>query len=211
MRDDSLAHKVYMDIRAKILANQLVSGTRLKEDNWAKKMEVSRVAVREALNRLLGENLLVKGEKGGCFVKTLDLAEIKEIRELREVLEVGALRLAVQRVDNKQVAELEKICDDFSNMVQNGYFSGACEADIKFHETLMKLSGNHKLSSLYQRSNIPLFHLKLGKQMTHMNDYDLTNTEHRQIVDAIKARDTERAEKVLVAHLLRGELESIDE
>jgi DNA-binding GntR family transcriptional regulator len=55
MKNDSLASKVYSEIRRKILTAQLQPGTRLKEDAWAKRSEVSRVAVREALTRLLGE------------------------------------------------------------------------------------------------------------------------------------------------------------
>ena len=54
MKTDSLANKVYSEIRRKILTGQLQPGIRLKEDAWAKRSEVSRVAVREALTRLLG-------------------------------------------------------------------------------------------------------------------------------------------------------------
>lgn len=52
MKSDSLANKVFLEIRGKILSNQLQPGTRLKEDAWAKKSVVSRMAVREALTRL---------------------------------------------------------------------------------------------------------------------------------------------------------------
>ena len=137
MKNDSLASKVYSEIRRKILSNQLQPGTRLKEDAWAKKSEVSRMAVREALTRLLGEKLVIFGEKGGYFVKPMTTEDVHEIRELREILELGALKLACKKINKQQVAKLEKICDDFTSMVQQGYFSGACEADIKFHETLL--------------------------------------------------------------------------
>ena len=136
MREDSLSDKVYTEIRRKILSNQLVPGNRLKEDAWAKKMDVSRVAVREALNRLFGENLLEKGEKGGYFVKSMGIADLREIRQLREVLELGALRIAFKKLTKEHIDELERICDDFTLMVRNGYYGGACEADVKFHETL---------------------------------------------------------------------------
>ena len=55
MKTDSLASKAFTEIRRKILSNQLTPNTRLKEDEWAKKIGVSRMAVREALTRLLGE------------------------------------------------------------------------------------------------------------------------------------------------------------
>src|SRR5215211_4432634 len=98
MKIDSLANKAFVEIRKKILSNQLLPNTRLKEDEWAKKIGVSRMAVREALTRLLGEDLLMLGEKGGYYVKPMIPADVHEIRELRELLELGAMRLAFKKM-----------------------------------------------------------------------------------------------------------------
>ena len=210
MKEDSLSNKAYTELRKKILSNQLTSGTRLKEDEWSKKLEANRMAIREALTRLLGEQLIVQGEKGGFFVKTLTLEDSHKIRELREILEVGALRLLINKVSPEQIGELDRICDDFTSMVERGYFGGACEADVKFHEMLIECAGNERLADLYQASNIPLFHQKLGKTQTHMDDYELTDQEHREIVAGIKAGDIKRAEEALMKHLIRGEVASMD-
>lgn len=69
MKEDSLSYKAYLEIRKKILSNQLVGGARLIESFWADKLSVSRVAIREAFMRLAGEQLVEFGGKGGCFVK----------------------------------------------------------------------------------------------------------------------------------------------
>ncbi|WP_019987333.1 GntR family transcriptional regulator [Rudanella lutea] len=210
MKIDSLANKVYLELRRKILSNQLVSGTRLKEDIWAKKLDVNRMAVREALTRLLGEQLIEFGEKGGYFVKTLTAADVREIRELREILELGAIRLAIQKIDAEGIKQLEQICNDFTAMVERGYFGGACEADVKFHETLIAIAANDKLKNIYELSNIPLFHQKLGKTQIHMDDYEQTDQEHRQIVQALRERDLKMAEEALSKHLIRGEVSALE-
>jgi DNA-binding GntR family transcriptional regulator len=210
MKVDSLANKVYSELRKKILSNQLVSGTRLKEDIWAKRLEVNRMAVREALTRLLGEQLIETGEKGGYFVKSMSAEDVRQIRELREILELGAIRLAIQKMDEKGIQKLEEICNDFTSMVERGYFGGACEADVKFHETLIDFAQNDKLKDIYEISNIPLFHQKLGKSQTHMDDYELTDQEHRQLLKAIKEKDVQLAEETLTKHLLRGEVEALE-
>ena len=210
MKIDSLANKVYIELRKKILSNQLVSGTRLKEDIWAKRLEVNRMAVREALTRLLGEQLIETGEKGGYFVKSMSAEDVRQIRELREILELGAIRLAIQKMDEKGIQKLEEICNDFTSMVERGYFGGACEADVKFHETLIDFAQNDKLKDIYEISNIPLFHQKLGKSQTHMDDYELTDQEHRQLLKAIKEKDVQLAEETLTKHLLRGEIEALE-
>jgi DNA-binding GntR family transcriptional regulator len=210
MKNDSLANKVYSEIRRKILTSQLQPGTRLKEDAWAKRSEVSRMAVREALTRLLGEQLVAFGEKGGYFVKPMTAEDVHQIRELREILELGALKLTCKKIDKQQVTKLEKICEDFSAMVKQGYFNGACEADMKFHETLVASADNKKLLEAYHSSNIPLFHLKLSKTQVYMDDYEQTDQEHRQIVKAIKSKNLKLAEKALIKHLARGEAAVLD-
>jgi len=205
MKIDSLASKAFLEIRKKILSNQLPPNTRLKEDDWAKKVGVSRMAVREALTRLLGEDLVMLGEKGGYYIKPLLASDIHEIRELREVLELGAIRLAFKKIGKEQYVNLEKICDDFTGMVQKGYFNGALEADMKFHETLVEYAGNTKLQQVYRSSHIPLFHQKLGKTQITMDDYEQTDEEHRLIVKSLKEKKLDLAEKTLIKHFARGE------
>lgn len=205
MKRYSLASKAFTEIRRKILSKQLTENTRLKEDEWAKKIGVSRMAVREALTRLLGEGLVILGEKGGYYIKPLLASEVRDIRELRELMELGAIRLACIKMDSKQFAILEKICDDFTEMVQKRYYNGAVEADMRFHETLVEFSGNSKLLQVYQSSHIPLFHQKLGNSQMGTDDYGLTDAEHRQIVNALKEKDLKLAELTLIRHFARGE------
>lgn len=204
MKSDSLALKAYTEIRRKILSAQISPKTRLKEDFWAKKLSVSRMAVRETLTRLLGEQLVTIGPKGGYFVSSLGPGDIEQIRELREVLELGALRLAVNKITKEQIAKLEEICDDFSSMIGHGYYAGACEADLKFHETLMECAGNDKLVHVYMNSHIPLFHQRLTKSSNSEDDYELTDKEHRAIVKALKNKNVQEGEKVMKLHFARG-------
>lgn len=204
MKSESLAHKAYTELRRKILSAQIPPKTRLKEDFWAKKLGVSRMAIRETLTRLLGEQLVSLGPKGGYFVDSLSLEDIAQIRELREILELGALRLAHEHITKDQISKLEKICKDFTSMVEQGYYAGACEADLKFHETLMECSGNEKLLRTYTNSHIPLFHRQLTKNSNSDNDYELTDKEHRAIVKALKEKDLHQAEEVMKMHFARG-------
>ena len=210
MKADSLAYKVYTHLRRKILSNQIPVNTRLKEDEWAKRIEVSRMAVREALTRLLGEGLVIPGEKGGYYIKPMTPEDVHELRELREVLELGALKLAIKKISKQQFESLDKICDDFSGMVSNQYYNGALEADMKFHETLVELSGNKNLLQSYLSSHIPLFHQKLGNTQKNADDYEQTDTEHRELVKALKKKDIAKAEDILVRHFARGEAFVLD-
>lgn len=204
MKADSFANKAYSELRRKILSGQMLADTRLKEDAWAQKLEVGRMAVREALTRLLGEGLLTQKEKGGYFIVGLTKDDIEETRELRQILEIGALELATQKITKEEIKQLEKICDDFTSMTAEGYFGGAREADIKFHEALVAGSKNRKLVHIYRNSHIPLFHKELAKSDAFFKDYKLTDAEHRQIVQALKVKNFAAAKKALIQHFQRG-------
>ena len=155
MKNESMADKAYLELRRKILTNQVRPNARLKEELWAQKLQLSRMSVREALNRLLGEGLVINGEKGGYFLRSMNESDIHQLRELRELLEIGAFKLLCNKIKKPQITSLEKLCDAFRNMAIEGYVAGACEADIKFHESLIEFTGNEKLISAYQASHIP--------------------------------------------------------
>jgi DNA-binding GntR family transcriptional regulator len=210
MKSDSQANHAYHEIRRHILTAQLPPGVRLKEDYWANKLDVGRMAVREALTRLLGEGLVELGERGGYYATEMTPEDVRQIRELREVLELAAVRLAVGRITEDQLARLDDICRDFSSLVQKGYVAGACEADIKFHETLLAASGNRRLLQAYHYAHIPLFHQKLGKTRVYLEDYDQTDREHRLIVEALRKKDLVLAEQTLRNHFKRGETAVLD-
>lgn len=204
MKSESMALKAYEELRRKILTIQLPPDTRLKEDYWSKKISVSRMAIREALTRLLGEGLVTLGLKGGYFVTSLTHEDILQIRDLREILELGAMRLAYAKLTKEQFEKLEKICEAFTSMIEQGFFAGANEADLKFHETLMECSGNKKLIQTYMSSHIPLFHKELTK-LTHSEiDYALTDKEHRAILEALRNKNIMLAQKIMQDHFARG-------
>jgi len=197
--------QAYDELRRRILILEIRPEERLKEEDWARKLKVGRLAVREALTRLHGEALVSRGAKGGFFAATMTERDVHEIRQVREVLEVAALRIAGRSLTAEQIRELESTCDDFGYMVQKGYHTGACEADRRFHRLLVAASGNGRLLRAYEHAHIPLFQVRLGQSREYMEDYELTEREHRAIVVALKAGEVDKAVELLRAHFLRGE------
>lgn len=205
MKSDSMADKAYTELRKKILTNQLPKNTRFKEEQWAVKLQVSRMSIREALNRLLGEGLVSNGEKGGYFLNAATETDILQLRELRELLEIGAFKLLCNKITKVQLKALEKICDDFKAMANEGYVAGACEADIKFHETLLEFTGNQKLFAAYASSHIPLFHEILDKTDDYLSIYEMIDDEHRHLIKAIACSNLKLFSETLDKHLFRRE------
>ena len=203
------ADLVYQELSHRILIFEIAPNERIVEQAWATKLQVNRAAIRETLTRLLGEGLVYQGQRGGFFVSEMTDEEIHQVREVREILETGALALACERASARQVRDLEDTVDDFTNFVEKGYFTGAHEADLRFHQLLVAASCNQRLIQLYQRSHIPLFQRKAALIRAPLEDFIQTEREHRLVVDALKNKDIKAGIDTLREHFNRGEKDAL--
>src|ERR1700744_233317 len=104
----SAVDRVYVELRRMAMDFRFLPGERLNEAVLAKDLGVSRTPLREALNRLSAEGFLTFSANNGFFRKTIDVKEIFDLYELRMVLEQAAVRLAVERATEEQLAELSE-------------------------------------------------------------------------------------------------------
>jgi DNA-binding GntR family transcriptional regulator len=209
MQNRTQAETAHHELKHRILIWELAPGLRLKEEEWAKKLQVSRAAIRECLTRLLGEGLVSAGARGGFFVAETTLEDMRQLKQLREILETAAFSLACQFATDAQIQEIEATCDDHARMVLRGYVIGALEVDRHFHQLLMAASGNPRLERAYNNSNIPVFHMKIGRANLSQADLVETEKQHRAIAAALRERDSAKGIKLLKAHFNRGEIKTL--
>ena len=209
MAERTQADSAYNELSHRILIMEIPPDERIVEEFWAEKLGVNRSAIREALTRLLGEGLVRRGERGGFFVSEMSDEEIHQIREVREIFETAAFALACERATEQQLTEIAETVQDFGNFVKKGYFTAAHEADLRFHHLLIAASGNARLAQLYAKSRIPLFQRKAARTRAHPEDFELTEKEHRAILEALRKRDKKRGIERLRAHFNRGERDAL--
>jgi DNA-binding GntR family transcriptional regulator len=209
MEERTQAELAYKELSHRILIMEIPPNERIVEQFWSKRLEVNRAAIRESLTRLLGEGLVYQGKRGGYFVSEMTESEIHELREVREILETAAFSLACDRATTKQIKEIEETCNDFANFVKKGYFTGAHEADLRFHHLLISASGNSRLVQLYERSHIPLFQRRASQARSNIEEFSETEREHRLVVEALKKRDRKAGIDYLKNHFNRGEREAV--
>jgi DNA-binding GntR family transcriptional regulator len=209
MAERTQADTAYRELSQRILILEIPPDERIVEEFWSDKLGLNRSAIREALTRLLGEGLLRRGARGGFFVSEMTDAEIREVREVREIFETAAFSLACDRATSQQLAAIRETVEDFASFVKKGYFTAAHEADLRFHQLLIAASGNERLAHLYEKSRIPLFQRKAARARSHPEDFELTEKEHRSILDALKKRDKKRGIEQLRAHFNRGERDAL--
>jgi DNA-binding GntR family transcriptional regulator len=190
----------YQTIRKQLMARNVEPGTRLTEQKWSDQLGVNRGDIRQALARLEAEGLVVRGAKGGYFSRRYSPEEIGQANEARMILETGAAKLAVSRATKEDFEELEEICRHMELMTQNRYEMGFSEADVRFHEVLVRAAHNPKLMQIYRNASIPITHKNMSTPEELAETLENNLADHRDMLKALRDGDAER----LIMLLVRG-------
>lgn len=194
----SRGEQAYQKLMAAIQSGALKPGTRLRESELAEWLGSSRTPVREALNRLQTEGLVVQEPRRGMIIAQLDHNMVAELYVMREVLEGTAARLAARHASDVEIAMLREIAER-DKAFDNDPVKLARNNRL-FHETLYRASHNRyllKTLSMLRESMALLGQTTLtlaGRSETAFN-------EHDAIVSAIEKHDASAAEEACRAHI----------
>ncbi|MDP9901795.1 phosphonate utilization associated transcriptional regulator [Variovorax ginsengisoli] len=202
LQRNSLANLVQVEIERMILDGELDSGAKLTESTLADQLGVSRGPVREAF-RMLEEAGLVYTEKNrGVFVRHVPIEEALEIFELRAVMDLYVGRKLAAGLSTSAIRELRQLADAMEQAVKADNARDYHRFNLKFHDRLLELAGNAKLTATYR---------KLVNELSLFRRQNLTNEsmtaysrEHRQIVKAIAAGDPEAAGQAMYQHVMNS-------
>jgi DNA-binding GntR family transcriptional regulator len=195
--------QAYCRLRQILILHQAPEGKRLNEETWAKRLEVNRAALREAFARLEAEGLIVKGVMPGYFVPKLDRDDVGEIFEVRIMLEGGAIDRIIRKGLNTaaNLAPLKESCVELAENVRKADYVLVAQADRNFHESLVKVSRNRRLSILYQRAPLPILPPDAVSGDEWMARVERTLQEHQSLIELILAGDNAAANAMLRTHL----------
>lgn len=146
-----LKDRVYESIKKHLLSGEYKEGDKIPSENaFSRKLFVSRVVVREALERLREENLIVTRKGKGSFfanpnnfnaelVSTISYAEFVKVMDFRFLIESEAINQATRNCENKDFSILHSHVESMKNSKSLSEFSAA---DYSFHEEIVKRSKN---------------------------------------------------------------------
>ncbi|RJL35419.1 GntR family transcriptional regulator [Bailinhaonella thermotolerans] len=198
-----LADRAYAELRASILENRLKPGTPLSVPALAEQLNVSRSPVREAVQRLIHDGLATHVPHRGAEVSRVDVADLRHLYLVREELEGLAARLATERLDVSDLAELDAVLAEHEEVATAGGGEGAhVRQDMRFHRLIRRLSGNPHLIAILDQIEGKA-HLALHSLWRHPHAPALAVEEHRRIYDAMAAGDPAEAERAARAHVAR--------
>lgn len=195
----SLPSVVQTEIERLILRGELGVGQRINEVQLAQRFRTSRGPVREAL-RALEECGLVRSERNrGTFVREIGLAEADEVYDVREVLDELVGRRLAQLITPERLQRLRELLESMDAAHDAGDVRAYHERNLEFHDALVDYAGNQRLAQTYRRLTKELMLFRL-RGLEAGGGIDISNREHRAIVDAIASRDPDRAGSALRAH-----------
>lgn len=213
-RPQSLREQTYQVLRSAILSGEFLAGSRLVETQIAEKLQVSRTPIREALQQLQQEQLVVADENGSLRVVSFSIADAKNLYRCRLVLEKESV---IEACTKANAAQLEKI-DLAIQMAEKASLQETNQLtsyqllhiDYQFHRAISECAGNPWLTLLLDQLFDKMALLRMQTVQQNLKVMEI-RSEHRQIYEAIVQKNPERALEALTNHLLSSQVRVIRE
>jgi len=174
---------------------------RLDERQLSQALGVSRTPIREAMTLLEQEGFLRTVPRRGGYIVRKTKKQIIEMIEMWAALESMAARIATLHAPDREIAALRDMFDEFRNATPAEHIHEYSDANIAFHQAIIRLSGSHLMGKTIEDLFI---HVRAIRRMTISQRDRAARSiiDHMRIIEALEARDTELAERLVRQHSL---------
>lgn len=200
IKKKTLHEEIANNLRELIMSGELQEGDKIKEDELCSLMGISKTPLREALRVLSAEGLIKLVPNRGSFVSTPTFEEIREMFDVMSVLEGVCARAAAEKMDEKDMATLEKL----HNRLEENYRRKAQREYIRinnqYHTFVQELAGNRTLNQIVNglRQKILLYRYQ---SLNLPERFAQSIQEHRDLLEAFRKKDPKKAETLMRQHL----------
>lgn len=191
---------VYETLKKNIMELKLEPGRYISEKEAVEMLQVSRTSVREAFIRLSQEELIETVPQKGSFISLIDLEHVEESRFVREQLEAGAVRLACEMLDKSGILQLENVIAMQELSVEERNYEKLFDLDEQFHRSILIGCGKRRTWGIIQQMSTHFNRIRLLRLAVNY-DWNIILSQHRDIVQAIRDKDPDRAEKTMRDHV----------
>jgi DNA-binding GntR family transcriptional regulator len=193
-----LVGQIAESIRNMIVAGDLQPGDRIVESRIARQIGVGQPTVREALVALEHQGLVVRKANQGCVVTSLTRTEIRQLIRIRAELETLAVELAVESAPDLEIEKLLALTASMKDAAFHKDTQQFFTLDLRFHDSLWKLSGNSFLPRLLEQTLAPLLAFLYIRNLRRNLEIDLMESAeaHVEVAKAIMSRDKDTARRV---------------
>jgi DNA-binding GntR family transcriptional regulator len=195
----SISDNVYLALKKDIMEGALQPGARLVVLDIAGRYAISQAPVREALERLKQEGLIVGQANKGSVVSEISAKEIRDIFVLREMIEGYAVKQSMKSLREEDYERLEELLTQLEEAVNASDSIAILEKDLEFHGYFYMKCDNGAVMELWSRMKS-----KIMRFMAISNRHYSTDklvAWHRLLVEALRTGDEEEAERQFIEHI----------
>ena len=199
----ALYQEVAERLRERIFAHELPPGSWVDEQALAEQYGISRTPLREALKVLASEGLVTLKPRRGCYVTEISDRDLDEVFGVMALLEGECAHLAASRADEAGLARLRAIHAELERAASGHDINGFFEANQAFHQAVQEIADNrwlqHVITDLRKVIRLSRHHSLFSEGRLQQ-----ALAEHRDILDALLARDAATAETRMRHHIRSG-------
>jgi len=207
-RVDSLAERAYRALREQIATGGLAPGERVTERGLAMRLGVSATPVREALRRLEQERLIERVTARELRIATHSEESLRELMHTEAVVRAAAARFATPKISEDTLDAMEALVDELEHDPAAGDPEHQLSLARKFDELLLAAAGNDVVAGVIDTVSVFGWAARVrAVRAMHTDNPEVGLArirEHRELMDALRARDAERVETLTRQHLSAG-------
>ncbi len=192
-----------------VMRGELKAGDRLNENALAAELNVSRGPVREATRVLAEAGLLTIMPNRGAFVREISLEDVLHVYDIRAGLARVSGRLAALRATQADIDMLRELWCDMEEARSSRNSDEYYEINRKFHAKIVEMTGNPRLIEFHEQTEREVF-LFLRRGVSGPTRIDISNKQHKDMLDAIAAGDELEAARAFERHVVAGKQRMLD-
>ncbi len=197
----NINEKIYNLIKDRITHFEYPPGYQINIKNLQEELNVSSSPIKDAIFRLVGEELLEINPRKGTFVKDVSEKDLIENDQFRTVLEIGAVEIVIDTLGDEQIALLEQ---RHHLLEATKDYDTFMEIDNQFHLDIIRMTKNEKLIRTYKHLNsqVNIIRYKFSHQLQH-RPFSGTLQDHFEILSAFRDRDLKQIKEAIRNHRIR--------
>ena len=205
-----MADRAYSELRDRIISLSIPPGAPINEDELGSELEMGRTPVREAIKRLALENLVAVFPRRGTFASEINITDLAHISDVRVQLEGHAAYRAAQRLTPVQREQLDALIERIDERSGGSHAAELMRLDGEVHRFIYECAANAYLQDTLERYlnlSMRIWYLVLDR-LPHL--FDRVH-EHRELLEAIRDGDAERARAIASEHVetFEGEIRGV--
>lgn len=198
-----ISHEVASDIKKAIMDGYIKPGEKINETKIAKDMGISRSPVREALQELKKEGVVINIPYKGTYVNLLGKKDVEDMYIVRGLLESYAVEFLIKNKNDSIIELLRQNVKDIEKSVEKKQKKELVKNDLQFHRNLCKFTKNQQLINLWEgfQSQVEIL---ITLESGFYERFDLLATEHRDLLSLIIDGKIKKAQEKIKAHIFQA-------